>query len=156
MTTWHYATKLPKLVKVDLSQRLFPRQKMAYDNKHRLVIVDDGVEDVQASIEAASCVSLSELCAGMPGRSPLEKLNNALESGLLGDVKSTSGDVVQDLTEIPTSLGDIVNTQAQARAAAGGKSGDLTHIINQIVKEALAQQASAAKTSDTAKGEDSK
>lgn len=151
MRTFQYLKKSPKVVSVDLSRRLYNRRKLAYDDKHRLIIIDDGVQDVQASIEAANCVSLAELCASMPGKSPLEKLDSALQSGLLGSVPEGESGKINDFTSMPSSVDELANVGIAARSALGGKKGDLAFLINEFVKEALAKQQAAAKANDPSK-----
>lgn len=147
MTTFPMKTekelKAP-IATVDCSQRIWPIYRLVYDDDHRLVIMEDGARDVQAEIEAnaARVVSLSELCEGLPGEGPLEKLNYALENGLLP--KAPEGDQVTDLTEVPSSITDVANTGNAARAMLGGQKGNLEELINALVKQALAEQSAAA------------
>lgn len=155
MTTFHMKTEKDlqaPIETVDCSQKIWPIYRLVYDDDHRLVIMEDGARDVQAEIDAnaARVVSLSELCDGLPGGSPLEKLNYALENGLLP--KSSEGDTVTDLTEIPGSITDLANTGNAARSMLGGQKGNLEELINAMVKEALAKQE-AAQSESAAEGE---
>lgn len=143
--------EIGKVEACDLSQRIWPVYKLEYDENHRLVIVHEGEHDVQAEIEAnaARVVSLSELCEGLPGEGPLEKLNYALENGILP--QSQEGEGVNDFTEIPGSITDLANTGNAARAMLGGQKGNLEDLINAMVKEALAKQQAA--TTEAAEGD---
>lgn len=147
MRTQIYLKNRPEVKGIDLSQRLYERRKLSYDENHRLVIVPDGVEDVQASIDAASCLSLSELCASMPGRGPLEKLNAALDSGILGDVSRGDPGSVNDFTEAPQNIQDLYDAGRAAREIVGQK-GDLAALINEYVKKAMSELSAQSKASE--------
>lgn len=138
METFKTKKKFPEIVAVDLSRRIYPDYALGYDENHDIVIIDKGEKDIQARIEAAAAnvPSLAELCAPMPGDTPLQKLNSAIESGLLAKV-DTSGDV-QDFSEVPESIGDFARTGQEARKALG-TSKDIASLVDELIAARLEQ-----------------
>lgn len=154
MTTFKLNKTVPEVVAHDFSQRIFPKYKLGYDENHRIVILQDGVEDVQAKIEAnaANCPSLAEICENQPGNGPLEKLYSAIESGMLPP--PVDSDQVNDFTEAPESITEMVNTANAARSLLGGKAGNLEELIKEKVAAEIAKyQEEAAKAAPSEKGE---
>lgn len=147
METFKYK-KDTEIVAVDCSQRIYPDLALGYDENHDIVIVKKGEKDIQALIEAAAAnvPSLAELCASMPGSTPLQKLNSAIETGVLPKV-DTSGDV-QDFTEVPESIGDFART-GQAAKKALGTSKDIASLVDELIAARLEQM----KKADAAKAE---
>lgn len=139
-------TKAPDAVALDFSNPLVPDLSLGYDENHDIVIIDNGFKNVQEIIEAAGAnvPSLSEICQNMPGDTPLQKLNAAIDSGVLPRVDS-SGDV-QDFTQVPESIGDLARTGQEARKALG-TSKDIASLVDELIAARLEElkKAEAAK-----------
>lgn len=155
METFQLKTKkqLDDVQAFDLSKRLYPDLTLGYDEHHDIVIIDRGMKDIQARIEAAAAnvPSLAELCAGLPGDTPLQQLQNAIDAGILPQV-DTSGDVV-DYTEVPESIGDFVRTGQEARKVLGSDK-DIASLVNDLVEKRLAElKAEEAAKASAEKGE---
>lgn len=146
-------TKAPDVVALDFSDPLVPDLKLGYDENHDIVIIQNGLKDLQARIDAAGAniPTLAELCANMPGDTPLQKLNAAIESGVLPKVDA-SGDVV-DYSQVPESIGDLARTGQEARKALG-TSKDIATLVDELIAARLEEikKAEAAKA-EAPKGE---
>lgn len=139
METFKMRTKVPEPVALDFSDPLVPDLALGFDENHQVVIVDRGMKDLQAHIDAAGahCPSLAELCKGVPGRTPLEQLSNAIDAGLLPATQVS--DQVVDLTDLPTSIGDLANTGRAAQKVLGSQK-DIATLVDELVKARLAEQ----------------
>lgn len=146
MQTFKLKQKDPDVVALDFSDPLVPDLKLGYDENHDIVIIDNGMKDLQARIDAAGAnvPTLAELCEHMPGDTPLQKLQSAIDGGVLPKV-DTSGDVV-DYTQVPESIGDFARTGQEARKALGS-SKDIASLVDELIAARIEEikKAEAAK-----------
>lgn len=152
METFRMRTQAPEAVALDFSDPLVPDLKLGFDENHDVVIIDNGMKDLQARIDAAGAnvPSLAELCQGLPGDTPLQQLQSAIDGGLLPATKS--GDEVVDLSDVPTSIGDLANTGRAAQKVLGS-SKDIATLVDELVKARLDEIEKAKAASTAEKGE---
>ena len=136
MTTLKIRKKDPDVVAFDFSDPLVPDLKLGYDENHDIVIIDNGMKDLQARIDAAGAnvPTLAELCENMPGNTPLQKLQSAIDGGVLPKVDG-SGDVV-DYTDVPETIGDFARTGQEAKKVLGS-SKDIASLVDELIASRL-------------------
>lgn len=137
----------------DLSRKVVETYKLGFDESHHLTIMPGPKVDLQARIDAAAAhvQSLGEICASLPGDTPAQQLQSALDSGLIP--AAPEGDAVTDLTEIPETINDFANAGLEARVAVN-RPGDFKNMLKSILLEIQKEsEAKAAKPAEAQEGD---
>lgn len=125
-----------------------------------LEIVEKGYRDPDADIQAAKQETLTEMLDRMAGRTPLEKVRNAVDAGLfVGNEPGTDAKFV-DLTGIPTSIVDAHAALSKGEAAAASLPSDFTKgetdlskILDLFTEDQLKAYLDSKKPAETPKGD---
>lgn len=142
----------PPVIECDASNKPVPVYDWIYNEENKQVEpVKVGERDPQADINAARCETLSEVMARMPGKTHLDKLNNAVNLGIIKpgekdgsvtDLRAVKPDFVENMAVVEKGASAYKEDPDIAKAPGSNYTEKAINYFTQKIKALEAAKAS--------------
>lgn len=139
---------VPPVIKCDVSNKPVDVYGWKRDDAGEMQPVKIGTRDLDAEIQAARCETLPEMMARMPGNSPVEKVQAAVNLGLI--VPTPDDKNTYDLTHEPADLVEAMLLQKKAEAAYQSLPQEIRDAEGSTIEEKLKNFVEKAKKAQEA------
>lgn len=145
---YHHDFCPPEIKTTDITNVPVKLYDWEYNEKKRCVepVFTGEFRDIDADVKAARQETLTEMMARMPGRSPIEKVEYAVNAGLIVPPVNADGEPAKtiDLRGVPNDIAEAQAMQRKAAEAYDQLPLELKNAEGSTLEEKLANYIKAA------------